>query len=472
MAATIVRFRNDLRVEDHPTLTAAAERKLPVIPVFVWSPDEAGDWPPGGASRWWLDRSLRSLDEELQRRGSRLIVRAGEVQEELARLVDETSADAVYWSIAYEPPLSESDRRLETSLREQGVDVHQYDGRLLFDPDEVRTQQGNPYKVFTPFWKACLNLDPPREPTSAPRKIAAPKNWPESESIDSLGLAPELDWADQFPERWQPGEKGANDKLKRFLKEAVADYEKGRDRPDDYATSRLSPHLHFGEVSPHKIWYALKAKRGKGAEAYLREIGWREFAYHVLVNFPETTDQPLRPNFEKFPWHKKPAALKAWQRGQTGYPIVDAGMRELWTTGWMHNRVRMVVASFLTKDLLIDWREGARWFWDTLVDADLANNTMGWQWTAGSGADAAPYFRIFNPVRQGEKFDPNGDYVRQWVPELASLPKKWIHATWEAPDEVLADAGVELGEDYPRPIVDHGEAREAALAAYEEIKGT
>ncbi|QDT51298.1 Deoxyribodipyrimidine photo-lyase [Symmachiella dynata] len=472
MTATIVRFRNDLRIDDHPALLAAIQRSQPVVPVFVWSPDEAGNWAPGAAARWWLDRSLRSLAADLQRRGSQLIIRSGDVHEEIAKLVEETTADALYWSRDYEPALLKSDQRLETSFTERGVEAVSYSGRLLFEPDAVRTKQGNPYRVFTPFWKACLNLDPPREPISAPRKIPAPQDWPETESIDSLGLAPPLDWADQFSKRWQPGEQGANKKLKRFLKEAVADYETGRDQPDDYGTSRMSPHLHFGEISPHKIWYALQTQASDGSQAYLRELGWREFAYHVLVNFPETPDQPLRPQFQNFPWKHNAKALRKWQRGQTGYPIVDAGMRELWTTGWMHNRVRMIVASFLTKDLLIDWRQGARWFWDTLVDADLANNTMGWQWTAGSGADAAPYFRIFNPVRQGEKFDPAGDYVRQWVPELKSLPKKWIHNPWEAPTDVLADAGVELGEDYPQPIVDHGEARKAALAAYEEIKAT
>ncbi len=472
MTATIVRFRNDLRIDDHPALDAALNLGKPVVPVFVWSSDEAGNWAPGAAARWWLDRSLRSLAADLQRRGSRLIIRSGDVHEEIAKLIEETTADALYWSRGYEPALLESDQQLETSLTEQGVEAVSFSGRLLFEPDAVRTKQGNPYRVFTPFWKACLNLDPPREPTSAPRKIPAPQDWPTSASIDSLGLAPQRDWADQFSQRWQPGEQGANKKLKRFLKEAVADYETGRDQPDDYGTSRMSPHLHFGEISPHKIWYALQTQSSDGSQAYLRELGWREFAYHVLVNFPETPDQPLRSQFENFPWKHNAKALRAWQRGQTGYPIVDAGMRELWTTGWMHNRVRMIVASFLTKDLLIDWREGAQWFWDTLVDADLANNTMGWQWTAGSGADAAPYFRIFNPVRQGEKFDPAGDYVRQWVPELKSLPKKWIHDPWEAPADVLAEAGVELGEDYPRPIVDHGEARKAALAAYEEIKAT
>lgn len=472
MTATIVRFRNDLRIDDHPALDAALNLGKPVVPVFVWSSDEAGNWAPGAATRWWLDRSLRSLAADLQRRGSRLIIRSGDVHEEIAKLTEESTADALYWSRDYEPALLESDQQLETSLTEQGVEAVSFSGRLLFEPDAVRTKQGNPYRVFTPFWKACLNLDPPREPSSAPRKIPAPQDWPTSASIDSLGLAPQRDWADQFSQRWQPGEQGANKKLKHFLKEAVADYETGRDRPDDYGTSRISPHLHFGEISPHKIWYALQTQAGDGSQAYLRELGWREFAYHVLVNFPETPDQPLRSQFKNFPWKHNAKTLRAWQRGLTGYPIVDAGMRELWTTGWMHNRVRMIVASFLTKDLLIDWREGAQWFWDTLVDADLANNTMGWQWTAGSGADAAPYFRIFNPVRQGEKFDPAGDYVRQWVPELNSLPKKWIHNPWEAPTDVLAEAGVELGEDYPRPLVDHGEARKAALAAYEEIKAT
>jgi deoxyribodipyrimidine photo-lyase len=350
---------------------------------------------------------------------------------------------------------------------------------LLYEPGEILNSSGKPFQVFTPFWNACCSGPEPAAPLLRPKRLAAPGGWPRSLALDELDLEPKVDWASGIRAAWTPGEKGAHDLLRRFVRESLLDYSDQRDRPYVPGTSRLSPHLRFGEISPRQIWHGvyggLNSKRTrtsmKAVEPFLRQLGWREFSYHLLHHLPHTTDEPLRSDFAAFPWRTDEAALKAWQRGQTGYPLVDAGMRELWATGWMHNRVRMVVASFLVKDLLIPWQEGARWFWDTLVDADLANNTMGWQWTAGCGADAAPYFRVFNPVGQGERFDAKGDYVRRWVPELAKLPPAWIHRPWEAPAAVLAEAGIVLGKTYPKRIVVHAEARERALAAVATLKG-
>jgi deoxyribodipyrimidine photo-lyase len=343
---------------------------------------------------------------------------------------------------------------------------------LLFEPWAVRTQQDEPYRVFSPFWKACLARPQPEPPGPAPGEISGPERWPATLRLDELGLEPSVDWAGGLRLNWRPGEAGAVDELSRFL-EVLEGYPTKRDRPDMVGTSRLSPHLHFGEVSPRQIWSAVSGTwRGHpaAAQSFLREFGWREFAHHLLWYFPHTPEQPLRERFADFPWRADAERLRRWQRGRTGYPIVDAGMRQLWQTGWMHNRVRMITASFLVKHLLISWREGASWFWDTLVDADLANNTLGWQWTAGCGADAAPYFRIFNPVSQGERFDPDGHYVRRWVPELGTLPRAWIHKPWEAPAHVLAAAGVAPGGNYPRPVVTHREARARALGAFELVK--
>jgi deoxyribodipyrimidine photo-lyase len=343
----------------------------------------------------------------------------------------------------------------------------------------VTNQQGRAFQVFTAYWRACAKLPRPSAPTAAPRRVPAPTVWPASVSLGDLALEPSIDWAGGLRAAWKPGVRGAAGKLRQFLNEGFTSYTTGRDRPDLAGTSRLSPHLHFGEISPRQVWHALRSRLVKSrsanadaaAQAYLRDLGWREFAHHLLLHFPRTVAEPLRPQFARFPWSRDTRSLRAWQRGRTGYPIVDAGMRELWTTGWMHNRVRMIVASFLVKHLLIDWRAGAAWFWDTLVDADLANNTLGWQWVAGCGADAAPYFRIFNPVLQGRKFDPDGGYVRRWVPELAALPPEWIHAPWEAPQAVRGSASVRLGEHYPRPIVDHRFARDRALRALRSIRG-
>lgn len=473
---SIVWFRQDLRLDDNPALRAAVERGGAVVPVFLWSPEEEDRWAPASASRWWLHQSLRVLNAELKNRGSGLVLRHGPAETALRDLIRETGAEAVFWNRRYEPALIRRDTALKNTLKKENIHAESFNGGLLVEPWEVETKQARPFQVFTAFWKTAAPLCDGCQPQPAPAKLPATRPWPASVDLDSFGLEPKIDWAAGIREAWEPGCIGARKRLDDFIERGAAHYDAGRDRPDHDGTSRLSPHLHFGEISPRRVWQAVMGRAGslaklaRGREVYLKELGWREFAHHLLYHFPHTADAPLREQFADFPWEYDRKGLKAWQRGQTGYPIVDAGMRQLWHTGWMHNRVRMIVASFLTKDLRIAWQTGAKWFWDTLVDADLANNTLGWQWTAGCGADAAPYFRIFNPVTQGEKFDPDGRYVRRWVPELSGLPAKWIHAPWTAPAGVLGTAGIELGMDYPEPIVDHAEARRLALEAFAQVK--
>jgi deoxyribodipyrimidine photo-lyase len=440
--------------------------------VFVWAPEEEDPWPPGAASRWWLHQSLQCLDASLRAAGSRLTIRRGPSLQALRFLAAETGARAVHWSRSIEPAQRSRDRRIEEALTAEGWTVRTWSTRTLVDPEALATGSGGPYRVFTPFWRAGQLRVPTGAEEAAPDRIPAPVRWPASLPLAALELEPRIDWAAGIRAAWRPGESGAAQALAQFASEAMRGYPAERDRPDHAGTSRLSPHLHFGEISPRQVWQALQAQavvrggrgRVQATEAVLRQIFWREFAHHLLHHFPATAERPLRPEFGAFPWRRNAAALRAWREGRTGYPIVDAGMRELWSTGWMHNRVRMVVASFLVKHLLIPWREGARWFWDTLVDADLANNTLGWQWTAGCGADAAPYFRIFNPVLQGERFDPEGAYVRRWVPELARVPARWIHQPWAAPAGTIGGS-----EGYPPRIVEHAAARARALAAYARI---
>jgi deoxyribodipyrimidine photo-lyase len=475
---SILWFRLDLRLADNPALHAALKRGGSVVPVFIWSPDEERPWVPGGASKWWLHQSLAALEASLRAAGSRLIIRRGPALDALLQLAKETGAKAVFWNRRYEPAILARDQALQAALRAEGVEAESFNATLLHEPWTIQNQRGKPFQVFTPFWRHCLTLDDPAAPSVAPKVFASPARWPKSISLAELKLEPRLNWAEGFRRVWQPGEAGAVAALKDFLSRAFEHYGEQRDWPNVAGTSRLSPHLHFGEISPHQVWQGIKslaAQRGLAANEWRRsqflvEIGWREFAHHLLYHFPRTPEEPLRDDLKNFPWRRDAASLETWQRGRTGFPIVDAGMRGLWTTGWMHNRVRMIVASFLVKDLLISWQEGARWFWDTLVDADLANNTLGWQWTAGCGADAAPFFRIFNPMTQGEKFDPNGDYVRRWCPELARLPVDWIHQPHKAPSAALRAAGFELGRDYPSPIVSHAIAREVALEAFARAK--
>ena len=475
MNPSLVWFRNDLRLDDNPALQAAIDRGSPVIPVFILSKTDEGSWKSGEASEWWLHQSLASLDASLRSLGSRLILRKGPSATVLHELLRELGADAVFWNRRYEPAVRETDTKVRDSLQQAGITTSDFNSQLIFEPWDIATKEGRPYQVFTPFWRACLQKGLSSKVIPVPRKLPSPKAWPDSAPLASFQLEPTRDWGDGFKAYWSPGCQGAQQRLKEFLQQAVTQYSVDRDHPAVVGTSRLSPHLHFGEISPRTIWYAVQQLTGSagdhtGAETYLKEIGWREFAHHLLYHFPQTTDHPLRSEFANFPWEDNEPGLKAWQRGRTGYPIVDAGMRELWKTGWMHNRVRMIVASFLVKDLRLHWGHGARWFWNTLVDADLASNTLGWQWSAGCGADAAPYFRVFNPVLQSQKFDPEGEYLARWLPELASLPPKWIHAPWTAPSEVLRFAGVSLGKTYPRPIVNHDEARDLALNAFQKIK--
>jgi deoxyribodipyrimidine photo-lyase len=451
----------------------------PVIPVFIESSAEESPWAAGAASRWWLHLSLAALDRSLRARGSRLILRSGPSIRCLLELARECGAAGVLWNRGYEPQVAARDAAVKSELSSRGINTGTFDGSLLFEPAAVRNSSGGPFRVFTPFWRACLSsLVQPHAPGRSCRVLPPPRRWPAGLPLQHLRFTPVPDWAGGLRLAWEPGEEGARARLEQFVGGTLSSYPRARDLPAVQGTSRLSPHLHFGEISPHAVWHGIKAALAKAndpglqeaGDAFLRQLGWREFAWHILANNPVSDQEPLRAEFGGFPWRQNARELRAWQRGQTGYPFVDAGMRELWTTGWMHNRVRMVVASFLTKDLLLPWIAGARWFWDTLVDADLANNAFGWQWTAGCGADAAPYFRIFNPVSQGEKFDPKGDYIRRWVPELSRLPARWIHKPWQAPAAILAGSGIRLGEHYPKPIVDHSEARGRALAAYRSLR--
>ena len=467
MPNALVWFRHDLRLDDNPALRAALDQGFTPIPVYVHAPQEEGEWSPGAASLAWLHRSLAALDADLRARGSRLLLREGPSAPALQALVEQTGAVAVFWNRKYEPATQPRDASLKKRLREQGLQVESFNGCLLFEPWDLATQQGGPYKVFTPFWRSALARWRAPATWDAPGALPAFEDALPGESLDAWRLAPALGWDAGFWKVWTPGEAGAREALEVFIDGALNGYRTDRDRPDRTGTSRLSPHLHFGEIAPWRITAELERARTAANSAdmdgYIRELGWREFAYHLLHHFPQTTTQNLNPRFAHFDWAKvDPKALKAWQHGRTGVPIVDAGLRELWATGYMHNRVRMIVASYLTKHLRYHWLQGARWFWDTLVDADLANNTLGWQWTAGTGADAAPYFRVFNPVTQAEKFDPKGTYIAHWVPELAAVPVPLRFAPWEKPDVMSR-----IAPDYPRrPLVDLAEGRAGALAAY------
>ncbi len=475
MKKAIVWFRRDLRLSDNPALRHAVDEFEQVLLVYVHAPQEEGDWSPGAASCWWLHHSLAALDKKIRKRNSRLIIRTGASRDALLELTGQFNADAVLWNRLYDPATIKRDKQVKKALADAGLTTRSFAANLLFEPWTISTKDDNPYKVYTPFWKACMKEPAPAGPEASVRALRAPGKFPASESLDALELLPVINWDDGLEAAWTPGEDGAGARLDRFLEHAIDVYATSRDYPAQAGVSRLSPHLHFGEISPRQVWHAVKgmsaAREAQGAKTFLKEIGWREFAHHVLYHFPKTPDQPLYEKYAAFPWRKRHGKLlKAWQKGQTGFPIVDAGMRQLWATGWMHNRVRMIVASLLVKNLRIPWQKGAKWFWDTLVDADLANNTLGWQWSAGCGADAAPYFRIFNPVTQSQKFDGDGKYLRKWVPELAALPDKWIHEPWNAPREVCEAAGFTIGADYPAPVVDMKESRADALAALKAIK--
>ena len=472
-APCIVWFRDDLRLSDHPALHEAARAGAPVICLYVLDESPPSPARPlGGAARWWLAQSLRALQASLEAIGASLVLRKGPAAPIIVELARESGAGAVFWNeIAQAPERAVADR-VEAGLEATGVASQRFPGDLLANPVHIRNKEGRALRVFTPFWKRVQALGAPPKPLLAPKTLKAPPGIA-SDRLEDWGLEPSRpDWAGGLRQTWSPGEKSAQARLAAFLKTGLADYSSDRDLPDRAGTSGLSPHLRFGEISPRQVWHAARFAADErpalasDAEKFLSELGWREFCRHLLFDVPELTTRNLQPQFDGFPWKRDDKALAAWQRGRTGYPIIDAGMRELWHTGVMHNRVRMVVASFLVKHLLIDWREGETWFWDTLVDADPGSNPANWQWVAGSGADAAPYFRVFNPILQGEKFDPAGVYVRRWVPELARLPDKLIHQPWSATPLELAAAGVELGKHYPQPIIDHKAGRERALAAY------
>lgn len=461
----IVWFRWDLRLADHEAL-AAAERSGRGLLLCYIGPDER---PLGAASRWWLHHSLASLGRSIAALGGRLILRRGPSADVLAELVKETGAAEVHCSAALDADGQAEQQAARERLDELGVRFECHPGVTLLEPAAIRP--GNPYRVFTPFWKSCRQLLSPEPPLPAPRRLRFSSKLPRADRLEQWALLPlRPNWAAGFEAHWQPGEQGAAEQLGLFLDTGLASYAAGRDVPARRASSRLSPHLRFGEISPRQVYHAVTSsdlQQGTGpAETFLRQLGWREFNYHLLAHWPDLSVRAMRPEFDAFPWRDDAVALRAWQRGETGYPLVDAGMRELWATGWMHNRVRMVAASLLIKHLLIPWQQGEAWFWDTLVDADPANNAGGWQWVAGSGADAAPYFRIFNPTTQGKKFDPSGAYVARWVPELAALAPKYIHEPSRAPAAILEHAGVVLGETYPWPLVEHGFARARALDAY------
>ena len=463
----LVWFRQDLRLKDNPALFYAAQKGGALLPVFIQE-QNTDSWAWGGASRWWLHRSLKALEMSLQRRGLPLVLDRGEPKDVLARLVQETGARIVHWNRRHEPRAVAQDQAVRLSLESLGVQVKEHLSGLLVEPTALTTGKGGPYQVFTPYWKKFLQTVKVDDPLPVPTFLTMPARIPKRVKLVDLGLQPSQPWDAGLKKNWQPGEYGAQLCWKNFHKSTLSSYDALRDLVARPGTSCLSPHLHWGEISPRQVWD--EAQRESAAGPYLRQIVWREFAHHLLHHYPHMPESPLRNQFRSFPWDGDPALLGAWQRGKTGYPLVDAGMRQLWHTGWMHNRVRMVAASFLVKHLLLPWQEGARWFWDTLVDANLANNTFGWQWTAGCGADAAPYFRVFNPVAQGKRFDKQGEYIRRWVPELSALPDKLIHEPWGVESSVLAHLGIRLGRNYPHPVVDHATARQRALDSYQRMK--
>jgi deoxyribodipyrimidine photo-lyase len=445
---SIVWLRDDLRLGDNPALRAALDRDAPVVLLYLLDDESAGIRPLGGAARWWLHGSLAALAADVERRGGRLVLRRGAAEDELARVVRETGATAVFWNRRY-GSARELDTRIKTRLRDDDVEVASFAANLLFEPWTVTTEAGEPYRVFTPFWRAAQER-PIRDPLPAPRELRSPHRGIDSDELDAWALLPTRpDWAGGLRDAWEPGERAAHRALDRFADDGLGDYDR-RDEPAVLATSLLSPRLRFGELSPVQIWHRVRRDPSPAARRnvakFSSELGWREFNWSILYSFPDLATRNYRSGFDAFPWEwDRGSEVQAWQRGRTGIPLVDAGMRELWTTGYMHNRVRMVVASFLVKNLLRHWRIGEEWFWDTLVDADEASNPGNWQWVAGSGADAAPYFRVFNPVLQADKFDARQEYIRRWVPELGTA-------------------------EYPDPIVDLADSRREALAAYEQVK--
>lgn len=473
----IVWFRQDLRRGDNPALHKAYEQGRPILPVYILDDENAGEWKMGAASRVWLYHALKDLDDALS---GHLVIRKGDASKIIPELVKESGADAVYWNRCYEPWRTERDKKIKSGLEDNGIDVQSFKGSLIWEPWKIKNQSGDPYKVFTPFYKkGCLPAGEPSEPLKAPERLTYADAGNLSEKLEDLDLLPkrEGNWDEEVIKDWKVGEDGAQERMNEFLEEGLNGYKEGRNNPAQEHVSRLSPHLHWGHISPRQVWHAAKTYAAghsipeKDIEHFCSEIGWREFSYNLIYNFPDLPRENLQKKFDKFPWRKADEdELDRWRYGQTGYPMVDAAMRELYQTGYMHNRSRMLVGSFLVKHMMVHWHIGEDWFWDCLFDADLANNSASWQWIAGSGADAAPYFRIFNPITQGEKFDEDGEYIRKYVPELKDLPNKYLNRPWEASDDVLKKAGVKLGETYPKPLVEHMEARDRALEAFESLK--
>jgi len=471
-------FRQDLRLADNPALTAAVAAGQ-VLPIYILDDGNAGAHRMGAASRWWLHQSLHALDSSL---GGRLRVFRGDPGQILPALAMATGAGSIFWNRCYEPWRIRRDKELKETLGAAGLRGESHNGALLWEPWDIKKDDGTPYRVFTPFYRrGCLSAPPPRLPLPIPSGLSladfSATSVPGTTDVAGLDLLASTPWADQIAPHWQPGEAGAQERLAAFLENGLAGYRDGRNFPDLPNVSRLSPHLHWGEISPNQAWYAVRdvmdgGGLDKDTDHFLSELGWREFSHALLFENPDLPERNLQAKFDRFPWRENATHLACWQRGQTGYPIVDAAMRELWQTGYMHNRLRMVVGSFLVKNLLLHWHHGEAWFWDCLLDADLANNSASWQWIAGCGADAAPYFRVFNPVTQGQKFDPDGSFTRRYVPELAQLPTKYLFEPWMAPDSALAAAGVTLGGNYPKPIVDLKASREAALAAFSSLSTT
>lgn len=460
-------FRQDLRVEDNPALHAAAQHGL-VLPVYIYDDAHPGKRQMGAASRVWLHHAIQCLQQQLK---GRVLLFEGDAIEIISQLVTTHDIKAVYWNRCYEPWRIKRDTTIKQNLIDQGIEVESFNGSLLWEPWTIKNQAGEYYKKFTPFYrKGCLAAAEPRKPMAKPESLKLRHIDDEGLPLEAMNLLPEQNWDVSMMEHWTVGEEGALQRLDDFLRHDLADYKVGRDFPAKRSVSRLSPHLHFGSISPHQIWHTVRqGHSGVNVDHFCSELAWREFSYYLLYHFPQLPKKNFQAKFDQFPWVKNKKHLRAWQQGKTGYPIVDAGMRELWQTGYMHNRVRMIVASFLVKNLMIDWREGERWFWDCLVDADEASNCASWQWVAGCGTDAAPYFRIFNPILQGKKFDPEGVYIKQYVPELEALSEKYLFAPWEAPADALQQAGIKLGRDYPQPIVDIKETRERALSAFKQL---
>jgi len=473
---TVVWFNLDLRLADQPALQAASIEESPILPCYVIDLAAGWDWNPGSASRWWLYHSLRSLDRQFQKFGGRLIVKKGDVVETLLWLLDVSRARSIHWTTGHDPKLKKDSALLKLKLDSLDVQSYEHMDGLMFPSSLIRTQQGQPYKMYSAFAKACQAAGPVDLPNSIPQNFKLYNGALSDDANSNLELLVKAEGGSHrsLNKYWQPGERHAVAKLQNFSNSHLVDYSDNRDEVAADLTSRLSPHIHFGEVSIRKVWYLTSSTQASFSNieinAYQRQLLWREFCYHLLVHWPTLPSQELRKEYCNFPWKPSRVLYAAWKRGETGYPFVDAALRELSSSGWIHNRARMVAASFLVKQLLVPWKMGQSWFWRSLVDADLANNAASWQWVSGCGTDSAPYYRIFNPVLQGQKFDPVGDYVRRWIPELRTLPNRWIHEPWRCPAEEASAAGFRLGCDYPYPIIDLGAARTKALQAWQSIR--